>query len=35
MQVWNVYDQTGLASAIKESEEFKQYNALKKQIDAK
>ena len=31
----NVYDQAhGLASAIKESEEFKQYNALKKQIDA-
>ena len=31
----NVYDQAhGLASAIKESEEFKQYNALKNQIDA-
>ena len=31
----NVYDQAhGLASAIKASEEFKQYDALKKQIDA-
>ena len=31
----NVYDQAhGLASAVKASEEFKQYDALKKQIDA-
>lgn len=31
----NVYDQAhGLAQAIKASEEFKQYDALKKQIDA-
>lgn len=31
----NVYDQAhGLAQAIKASEEFKQYEALKKQIDA-
>lgn len=31
----NVYDQAhGLAQAIKASEEFKQYAALKKQIDA-
>lgn len=30
----NVYEQAhGLARAIKESEEFKQYDALKKQID--
>lgn len=30
----NVYDQAhGLAQAIKESEEFKQYDALKKQVD--
>lgn len=31
----NVYDQAhGLAQAIKASEEFKQYDALKKQVDA-
>ena len=31
----NVYDQAhGLAEAIKNSEEFKQYDALKKKIDA-
>ena len=31
----NVYDQAhGLAKAIKESQEFIQYDALKKQIDA-
>ena len=31
----NVYDQAhGLAQAIKASEEFKRYDALKKQIDA-
>lgn len=31
----NVYDQAhGLAQAIKASEEFKQYDALKKEIDA-
>ena len=31
----NVYDQAhGLAQAIKASEEFKQYDAVKKQVDA-
>lgn len=31
----NVYDQAhGLAQAIRESEEFKQYDALKKEVDA-
>ena len=31
----NVYDQAhGLAQAIKASEEFKQYDAIKKQVDA-